>query len=69
MKDPKNTDGVDVARHPFRTIAVWQAASFLLLLLLIWLNDILDLPACSAVKDGLLVNCFGPVLLSVFVVF
>lgn len=57
-----------VDSHGFRTIAMWQSASFLILLLLIWLNEILDLPPCSLAAGGATITCFGPILLSVLVV-
>ena len=53
-------------KHAFRTIALWQSASFLLLLL-IWLNEVLDLPSCASMKGESVMNCFGAILLSVFV--
>lgn len=55
-------------RRAIRSIVVWQASAFFMLLLLVWLNDVLDLPACASVKDPSALNCVGPALLSVFVV-
>ena len=57
-----------VQKHGFRTIAIWQSASFLILLLLIWLNEIWDLSSCTTEKEGFLANYFGAILLSLFVI-
>lgn len=53
--------------HGFRAIAGWQAASFVLLLLLVWVTELFELTEAGGSVPGWADDHFGAVLLSIFV--
>lgn len=56
------------ARRAFAVVAVWQFAAFAVLLLLIWVNEIFDLPAIVYGEEQRPPSFLSASLLSAFVV-